>query len=60
MRNADSGELTPREMAERRWSDEVRLRSAVDTVARLRSGLDDAQRAILEVAIEHQEAVGDD
>jgi hypothetical protein len=38
-------------MAALRWSPEVRLRSAVNTVAELSGGLDDAQRAILEVAI---------
>jgi hypothetical protein len=51
MRNADSGELTPREMAERRWSPEVRLRSAVDYTAEHAAELNDAQRAMLEAAI---------
>jgi hypothetical protein len=52
--HADSASEIGRALAERRWSPEVRLRSAVDTIAEYRAGLDDAQRAILGAAISEE------
>jgi hypothetical protein len=48
---ADAAELG-RALAAVRWSPEVRLRTAVDTLVELRDGLDDGQRARLEAALQ--------
>lgn len=41
-----------RALALRKYTPEVRLRTAVDTIDELRDGLDDAQRARLEAALQ--------
>lgn len=48
---ADASEIG-RALARSRWSPEVRLRTAVDTVAERIADLDDAQRARLEAALQ--------
>jgi hypothetical protein len=48
--HADPSEIG-RALADRRWSPEVRLRSAVDYAAEHAAEMDDAQRAMLGAAI---------
>jgi hypothetical protein len=50
--HADAVEVG-RALALQRWSPEVRLRTAVDTVAERAANLDDAQRAKLELALQN-------